>query len=79
MLAATERVHALTCAGPPRADGKPAACCWRRYDAVIHFAGRKYVGESVTQPFLYYDNNIKGTINLIEVMSKSGCKNVRAI
>lgn len=48
----------------------------QRYDAVIHFAGRKYVGESVTQPFLYYDNNIKGTINLIEVMSKNGCKNM---
>lgn len=47
-----------------------------KYEAVIHFAGRKYVGESVSQPFLYYDNNLKGTINLIQVMAQHGCKNV---
>ncbi len=50
-----------------------------KYEAVIHFAGRKYVGESVSQPFLYYDNNLKGTINLIQVMSQHGCKNVRTL
>ena len=48
-----------------------------KYSAVIHFAGRKYVGESVSQPLLYYDNNIKGTVNLIQVMIEHGCKNVR--
>ena len=34
------------------------------FDAVIHFAGLKAVGESVAKPLLYYKNNISGTINL---------------
>ena len=38
------------------------------YDAVIHFAGLKAVGESVEKPLLYYQNNITGTVNLLEVM-----------
>ena len=36
--------------------------------AVIHFAGYKAVGESVSKPLEYYDNNIAGTINLLKVM-----------
>lgn len=48
-----------------------------RFDAVIHFAGLKAVGESVMKPLLYYDNNLVGTINLLEVMGSNGCKNVR--
>lgn len=51
-------------------------CCIHRYDAVIHFAGLKAVGESVARPFLYYDNNLVGTINLYEFMAKNGCKKV---
>ncbi len=47
-----------------------------KYEAVIHFAGRKFVGESVSEPFLYYDINMRGTTNLIEVMAQHGCKNV---
>lgn len=43
-------------------------------DAVIHFAGLKAVGESVSMPLKYYHNNITGTIILLEVMSKFGCK-----
>ncbi|MDN4526712.1 UDP-glucose 4-epimerase GalE [Fictibacillus fluitans] len=39
-------------------------------DAVIHFAGLKAVGESVDQPLRYYQNNISGTLNLIEAMEK---------
>ena len=35
--------------------------------AVIHFAGLKAVGESVTQPLAYYDNNVVGTLRLLEV------------
>ncbi|KAJ4774792.1 UDP-glucose 4-epimerase [Rhynchospora pubera] len=46
----------------------------QRYDAVIHFAGLKAVGESVGNPLLYYNNNIIGTINLYETMAKYGCK-----
>ncbi len=43
-------------------------------DSVIHFAGLKAVGESVGQPLLYYDNNINGTIVLLEVMKQFGVK-----
>lgn len=39
-------------------------------DAVIHFAGYKAVGESVFQPLKYYNNNLFGTITLLEVMKK---------
>lgn len=45
-------------------------------DAVIHFAGLKAVGESVEQPLLYYENNIIGTLNLCEVMEKTGPMNI---
>jgi UDP-glucose 4-epimerase len=42
--------------------------------AVIHFAGLKAVGESVSIPLKYYHNNITGTINLCEAMKKFGVK-----
>ncbi len=45
-------------------------------DAVIHFAGLKAVGESVSKPLLYYHNNITGTINLCRVMARHGIKNI---
>ncbi|KAJ7952354.1 UDP-glucose 4-epimerase [Quillaja saponaria] len=45
-----------------------------KFDAVIHFAGLKAVGESVAHPRRYFDNNLVGTINLYEVMSKYDCK-----
>jgi len=41
-------------------------------DAVIHFAGLKAVGESVSIPLKYYRNNIVGTLNLCELMQKYG-------
>jgi UDP-glucose 4-epimerase len=41
-------------------------------EAVIHFAGLKAVGESVKQPLTYYDNNVIGTLRLLEAMSE--CK-----
>jgi len=47
-----------------------------KYDAVIHFAGLKAVGESMSKPLLYYENNIAGTLNLLSVMGKNGCKNI---
>ncbi|PLR91240.1 UDP-glucose 4-epimerase GalE [Bacillus sp. T33-2] len=43
-------------------------------EAVIHFAGLKAVGESVSMPLYYYHNNITGTINLCNVMSQFGIK-----
>ncbi len=47
-----------------------------RFDNVIHFAGKKAVGESVTMPLMYYQNNITGTLNLIEVMAEFGLKSI---
>lgn len=47
-----------------------------RFDAVIHFAGLKAVGESVTIPLRYYHNNITGTIILCELMAKYNVKNI---
>ena len=46
------------------------------FDAVIHFAAFKAVGESVKLPLKYYGNNITGTIALCEVMAAHGCKNI---
>ena len=43
-------------------------------NAVIHFAGLKAVGESVTQPLTYYDNNVVGTLRLLEAMDECGVK-----
>jgi UDP-glucose 4-epimerase len=45
-------------------------------DIVIHLAGLKSVGESVTKPMLYYENNLMSTINLIKVMEKYSCYNL---
>ncbi|KAJ4759467.1 UDP-glucose 4-epimerase [Rhynchospora pubera] len=45
-----------------------------RFDAVIHFAALKAVGESVQKPALYYNNNIIGSLYLYEIMAKYGCK-----
>ena len=39
-------------------------------DAVIHFAAFAYVGESVQKPMKYYENNVIGTLNLLETMQK---------
>jgi UDP-glucose 4-epimerase len=44
--------------------------------AVIHFAGLKAVGESVQTPLQYYDNNVVGTLRLLEAMSKCNIKNL---
>lgn len=44
-----------------------------RYNAVIHFAGLKAVGVSVSQPLEYYENNVVGTIRLLEVMKEANC------
>ncbi|MEG2670158.1 MAG: SDR family NAD(P)-dependent oxidoreductase, partial [Oscillospiraceae bacterium] len=44
------------------------------FDAVVHFAGLKAVGESVEIPLKYYHNNITGTLNLCEIMAKHNVK-----
>jgi UDP-glucose 4-epimerase len=45
----------------------------QRFDGVIHFAGLKAVGESVAKPIWYYENNIKGTLNILKAMEKGNC------
>ena len=47
-----------------------------KIDAVIHFAGLKAVGESCRIPLKYYDNNIGGTVTLLEVMQQFGVKKI---
>lgn len=44
------------------------------FNAVIHFAGLKAVGESVAQPLRYYHNNLTGTINLCRAMAAAGVR-----
>lgn len=46
------------------------------FDCCIHFAGLKAVGESVIKPWEYYENNINGTLTLVDVMRRHGCKNI---
>jgi UDP-glucose 4-epimerase len=48
----------------------------RKFDAVIHFAGLKAVGESVAKPLMYYDNNVTGSIVLAECLLEAGVKAV---
>lgn len=45
-------------------------------EAVIHFAGLKAVGESTREPIMYYDNNISGTVTLLDVMKEYNCKSI---
>ena len=77
------RVEELT--GKPvkfyRADIRDRAALERifsenKFDAVIHFAGLKAVGESVQKPLEYYENNIYGTIVLLEVMRAHNVKKI---
>ena len=56
-------------------DGLREVVNSKKFDAVIHFAALKAVGESVSKPLLYYRNNITGTTNLLEVLEEAGVKN----
>jgi UDP-glucose 4-epimerase len=47
-----------------------------KIEFVIHFAGLKAVGESTLMPLEYYDNNVYGTLVLLEVMRVNNCKNI---
>lgn len=47
-----------------------------KIDSCIHFAGLKAVGESVAKPWEYYENNIAGTLTLVDVMRNHGVKNI---
>ncbi|NLG81123.1 MAG: UDP-glucose 4-epimerase GalE [Bacilli bacterium] len=47
-----------------------------KIDAVIHFAANSLVGESMTDPFKYYENNVYGTLKLLEAMQKFNVKKI---
>jgi UDP-glucose 4-epimerase len=47
-----------------------------KFDSCIHFAALKAVGESVQKPLLYYENNLGGTFNLINLLDQYGCRTI---
>jgi len=55
-------------------DGLRQLMAQHRFDAVIHFAGLKAVGESVSQPLRYYDNNVGGSVTLFRAMQDAGIR-----
>ena len=57
-------------------DGLEKVVAGAGFDCCIHFAGLKAVGETVQLPWEYYDNNINGTLVLMDVLRKNGCKNM---
>ena len=57
----------------PALDGLLSA---RPIDAVVHFAGLKAVGESVEKPLLYYENNVGGSIALLQAMQARGVRRI---
>jgi UDP-glucose 4-epimerase len=80
-LAVLERIERITGVAPEfvLADMRhhdSLARIFSQYDitAVIHFAGLKAVGESVSNPLSYYDNNVNGTLVLLNVMREAGVR-----
>lgn len=59
-------------------DSEALASIFRRWqpEAVVHFAAYAYVGESVQHPYLYYRNNVGGTISLLEAMKAAACDKI---
>ena len=57
-------------------DGLDKVFKAEKIDSVIHFAGLKAVGESCRKPLEYFDNNITGTLVLLDAMRKNGCKKI---
>lgn len=56
------------------AEGLAALFARHAFDAVLHFAGLKAVGESVARPLEYYDNNVLGTLRLLQAMDAAGVR-----
>ena len=78
-----DRIETITGVRPPfinadLADKDALRAVFREnsFDAVIHFAGYKAVGESVRKPLEYYKNNIGITISLVECMEEFGCSRI---
>lgn len=57
-------------------EGMDAIFKKEKIESVIHFAGLKAVGESVHKPLEYFDNNVNGTLVLLDVMRNNGCKKI---
>ena len=55
-------------------EGLDGVFARHRFDAVVHFAGLKAVGESVEVPLRYFHNNVTGTLNLLRAMEKRGVR-----
>ncbi|HLR16556.1 MAG TPA: UDP-glucose 4-epimerase GalE [Alcanivoracaceae bacterium] len=82
-LESLRRVEALTGQSIPFVEGDIRSAedlerVFTSYNisAVVHFAGLKAVGESVQQPLHYYDNNVVGTLRLLEAMERHGCRSL---
>ena len=81
-LEAVRRIEELggrALAGFVRADVRDRAAlkalfAAHQVEAVIHFAARKAVGESVAQPLAYYDNNLQGLLSVLQEMDAAGCR-----
>jgi UDP-glucose 4-epimerase len=58
------------------AEGLEALLKEVKFQACIHFAGYKAVGESVAKPLEYYENNIGGTVTMLKLLSTYGCKQI---
>ena len=78
-----ERIHAIAGQVPEffKGDIRDGALLKKifhdqQFDAVIHFAGLKAVGESVAKPVDYYDNNVAGTLNLLKAMQDAAIKRI---
>ncbi|MGI6616709.1 MAG: UDP-glucose 4-epimerase GalE [Saccharofermentanales bacterium] len=57
-------------------EGLRSVFAEQSFDCCFHFAGMKAVGESVENPWAYYDNNVTGTLTLLDVMRQYGLKNI---
>ena len=82
-LESLRRVESITGQGVPfykvdirDREGLSRVFALHNFDCCIHFAGLKAVGESVEKPWEYYENNIGGTLVLLDVMRKQDCKNI---
>ena len=70
----SNRDFAVTAADLRDRAAMAAAVAEARPEAVIHFAGLKAVGESVAKPLAYFDNNVGGTVALLEALQASDCR-----
>lgn len=70
LIGGSLEVHAFDLTDRDKIEGLLAS---RNFDAVVHFAGLKAVGESVTLPLEYYQNNLDSTFALVRAMQRHGC------